>query len=132
MLTSTVITQASLDTFRCRAEIPIDEVGRRHPRLKRAQVHRHLRRVRRDGFAKRQQNLVELAEAISKGTSTDPAAAIKQLKNKEKMAGDYAAIRGVLNAVTKKRGGGGLTSLRVTQPDTDHEEPTTRVLLDKN
>ena len=131
-LTSTVITQASLDTFRCRAEIPIEEVGRRHPRLERAQAHRHLRRVRRDGFAKRQQNLVELAEAISKGTSTDPAAAIKQLKNKEKMAGDYAAIRGVLNAVTKKRGGGGLTSLRVTQPDTDHDEPTTRVLLDEN
>ena len=48
------------------------------------------------------------------------------------MADDYAAIRGVLNAVTKKRGGGGLTSLRVTQPDTDHEEPTTRILLDKN
>ena len=48
------------------------------------------------------------------------------------MAGDYAAIRGVLNAVTKKRGGGGLTSLRVTQPDTDHEELTTRNLLDKN
>ena len=88
--------------------------------------------MRRDGFAKRQQNLIELAEAISKGTSTDPAAAIKQLKNKEKMAGDYAAIRGVLNAVTKKRGGGGLTSLRVTQPDTDHDEPTTRVLLDEN
>ena len=76
-LTSTVITQASLDTFRCRAEIPIEEVGRRNPRLERAQAHRHLRRVRRDGFAKRQQNLVELAEAISKETSTDPAAAIK-------------------------------------------------------
>ena len=48
------------------------------------------------------------------------------------MAGDYAAIRGVLNAVTKKRCSGGLTSLRVTQPDTDQEEPTTRVLLDEN
>ena len=69
--------------------------------------------MRRDGFTKRQQNRVELAEAISKGTSTDPAAAIKQLKNKEKMAGDYAAIRGVLNAVTKKRGGGWFVVIRV-------------------
>ena len=42
---------------------------------------------------------LRFAEAISKGTSTDPAAAIKQLKNKEKIAGDYKAIRGVPNAV---------------------------------
>ena len=48
------------------------------------------------------------------------------------MAGDYAAIRGVLNTVTKNRGGGGLTSLRVTQPDTDHGKPTTCILLDEN
>ena len=47
------------------------------------------------------------------------------------MLGEYAAIRGVLNVVTQKRGGGGLTSLRVTQPDMDHEEPTTRILLDE-
>ena len=57
---------------------------------------------------------------------------MKKLKNKENMAGDYAAIRGVLNAVTKKQCGGGLTSLRVTQPATDHGKPTTCILLDEN
>jgi hypothetical protein len=34
------------------------------------------------------------------------------------MANDYAAVRKVINTVTKKRGGGGITLLRVKHEDT--------------
>ena len=68
--------------------------------------------------SKKQDNLRELAEAKAETSSIDATSQLKQLKNRELMANDYTSVRKVINTVTKKRGGGGITLLRVQHEDT--------------
>ena len=68
--------------------------------------------------SKRQDNLRELAEAKAETSSTDATSQLKQLKHRELMSNDYNSVRKVINTVTKKRGGGGITLLRVPHEDT--------------
>ena len=63
--------------------------------------------------SKRQDNLHKLAEAKAENSSNDATSHLKQIKHRELMKNDYAAVRKVINTVTKKRGGGGITLLRV-------------------
>jgi hypothetical protein len=68
--------------------------------------------------SKRQDNLHELAEAQAENSSNDATSHLKQIKHRELMKNDYAAVRKVINTVTKKRGGGGITLLRVKKDNT--------------
>jgi hypothetical protein len=68
--------------------------------------------------SKRQDNLHELAEAQAENSSNDATSHLKQIKHRELMKNDYAAVRKVMNKVTKKRGGGGITLLRVKKENT--------------
>ena len=54
--------------------------------------------------SKRQDNLHKLAEAKAELSSNDATSYLKQIKHRERMKNDYAAVRKVINTVTKKRG----------------------------
>ena len=74
--------------------------------------------------SKRQDNLQEMAEANAETSSINATSHLKQLKHREIMANDYAAVWKVINTVTKRGGGGGITLIRV-----EHEE-THKTLLE--
>ena len=87
-------------------------------RLGLRQAHRDFGIILRDMRSKRHDNLRELAEAKVETSSIDATSQLKQLKHRELMSNDYNSVRKVINIVTKKRGGGGITLLRVPHEDT--------------
>ena len=104
-----------------------DEDIRWHPKVGLRRAHRNLDRVKRDLFSKRQTQLEELAEALAEENGNTKEMQLKALRNKEKMAADYKAVKSALNSVNDKRRGGGLTRLQisengVTQPITEPEK----------
>ena len=116
---SSSVTAESIELRRRRAEISIPETDR-SPLLGLQQAHRDFGRILRDMRSKRQDNLHKLAEAQAENSSNDATSHLKQIKHRELMKNDYAGVRKVINTVTKKRGGGGITLLRV-----EKETPTT-------
>ena len=68
--------------------------------------------------SKRQDNLHKLAEAKAEHSNNDATSHLTQIKHRELMKNNYAAVRKVINTVTKKRGGGGITLLRVEKDNT--------------
>ena len=78
-------------------------------------AHRNLDRVKRDLFSKRQTQLEELAEALADENDNTKEMQLKALRNKEKMAADYKAVKSALNSVNDKRRGGGLTRLKISE-----------------
>ena len=68
--------------------------------------------------SKRQDNLHALAEAQAENSSNDATSHLKQIKHRELKKNDYAAVLKVINTVTKKRGGGDITLLRVKRENT--------------
>ena len=81
-----------------------DEI-RWHPTVGLRKAHRDLDRVKRDLFSKRQSQLEELAEALADENDNTKEMQLKALRNKEKMAADYKAVKSALNSVNDKRGG---------------------------
>ena len=71
--------------------------------------------------SKRQENLQKLAESRAELSNTDATSHFKEIKHRKLMANDYAAVRKVINTVTKKRGGGGIALLWV---DTEESQDT--------
>ena len=116
------VTVESVEVRRVRADSTRQETDC-PPLLGLWQAHRDFGRVLWDMRSKRQENLQQLAEAKAELSNTDATSHLKQIKHRELMVNDYSAVRKVINTVTKKRGGGGITLLRV-----DTGNPRTRYL----
>ena len=100
---SSSVTAESNELQRVRAEITHPETERL-PILGLRQAHQDFGQILRDIQSKHQDNLQELAEVMAETSSTEAISHLKKLKHRELMANNYAAVRKVINSVTKKQG----------------------------